>query len=77
MRNCVLVTYLGFRFQPIAPVAPEEELSSCWETAIGEEVFKLILLDFAASLAVVFVFDILRAALVKSHLCCNRVSWNK
>ncbi|XP_013387048.1 transmembrane channel-like protein 3 [Lingula anatina] len=37
----------------------------CWETVVGEEIFKVVLLDIAASILAVLGTDALRACLVK------------
>ncbi|XP_033763447.1 transmembrane channel-like protein 3 [Pecten maximus] len=45
----------------------------CWENEVGEEVFKLILVDLGVCVAVALFFDVLKAVLVKSGQCFDWV----
>ncbi|KAI0217259.1 Transmembrane channel-like protein 7 [Lamellibrachia satsuma] len=45
---------------------PQCQSFQCWETYVGQQIFKLLIMDFIASLLGVFVFDYARTMLVKS-----------
>ena len=41
----------------------------CWENEVGEEVFKVVLIDLGQILVTTLLMDYLRAALVKCGNC--------
>ncbi|XP_046326797.2 transmembrane channel-like protein 3 [Haliotis rufescens] len=41
----------------------------CWENEVGEQVFKVLILDLGITLVVTLLFDVLRAVVVKSCGC--------
>ncbi|OWF37139.1 transmembrane channel-like protein 3 [Mizuhopecten yessoensis] len=49
----------------------------CWENEVGEEVFKLILVDLGVCVAVALFFYVLKAILVKSGHCFDWVKLSK
>lgn len=46
----------------------------CWENEVGEEVFRLILVDLGICVAVALLFDLLKAILVKAGQCFDWVT---
>lgn len=47
----------------------------CWENIVGEEIFKLILVDLGVCIAVGILFDVLIAVFVRTRTCCCKVRY--
>lgn len=52
-----------------SPTVEQNRSYCCWENQVGEEVFKVVLIDFGLLLAVGIFFHILRAVLISLGLC--------
>ncbi|KAL8619216.1 hypothetical protein ACOMHN_049998 [Nucella lapillus] len=48
------------------------KVTICWETMIGQEVFKLTIMDLIFTLGQIFIIDVFRSIFVKycSNICC-------
>ena len=53
----------------------ENSSSCCWENEVGDEVFKLVLVDLGLFILIGVLLHLTRAAVVK-FCCCRRVSYS-
>ncbi|XP_052715385.1 transmembrane channel-like protein 3 [Crassostrea angulata] len=51
--------------------------NQCWENIVGEEIFKLILVDLGVCIAVGILFDVLIAVFVRTRTCCCKMDYSE
>ncbi|XP_041364901.1 transmembrane channel-like protein 7 [Gigantopelta aegis] len=64
LRAVGLAVLVNFWFNKI-------EKDKCWETFMGEEIYRLVIVDFIFTLVVTFTFEFLRR--VMSRYCCTKI----
>nr|XP_022335851.1 uncharacterized protein LOC111132341 [Crassostrea virginica] len=58
-------------------ITPQCTTSSCWENIVGEEIFKLILVDLGVCILVGLLFDVIKAVFVKCRACCCKMDYSE
>ncbi|XP_061163504.1 transmembrane channel-like protein 3 [Saccostrea echinata] len=49
----------------------------CWENVVGEEIFKLILVDLGVCIAVGLLFHVVKAIFIKTRTCCCQINYSE